>query len=128
LELKLKIQKMMNLKAIQDLITLLRQSQVTTSFKCLNEKLVQAGLNDLLIKLDALLTEKRDEIEIKHGLKAILYDYWTQYQTTPLSYTCIPHHPLTHLCIELAVFAVEPGENPLTFLMPGFRIHLVRLD
>lgn len=84
---------------------------------------VYKGYQSTLETLKQLIHDHEDKNLLRGALKAFLVTYWNDYKKSPLSYTCIPKHPLTHLCINIAVFISEhTQENPLSLLMPGLNL------
>ncbi len=86
-------------------------------------KVFHQSLNDLTQLIEQSTSEQNGKADLCEKLTLFLKNYWEKYQNSPLAYTCIPNHPFTDLCIEIAVWIAEnsptPDLNPLECLMPG---------
>ncbi len=107
------------------LVSLIQQTNPGNSplLSKLKELAIYRGFRVELENLKKIINEHTDENTLRDTLKTFLADYWHHYKKSPLSYTCIPNHPLTHLCINIAAFIAEStAENPLSLLMPGLNL------
>lgn len=116
----------MNVEQIKSHVRTLSEAQVpSTKRLSLKDRVVEEGSRVALGRLSTII--EADEASLPAAFTNFLDRHWRDYKNSPFAYTCIPQHPLTHLCIELAVWVSAqssntPSANPLTALMPNIRV------